>query len=80
MANITQDDLLQFLYNELPPEKTKEMQQELDADTELQERLNVLKAAKTRLEKIKLLSPDERSIDKIMNYSERGIEELHHGK
>jgi len=80
MANITQDDLLQFLYNELSPERTKEMQKQLDTDPELQERLNVLKAAKVRLEKIKLLSPDERSIDKIMNYSERGIEELHHGK
>jgi len=80
MANITQDDLLQFLYNELSSERRKEIQQQLDTDTELQERLNVLKAAKGRLEKIKLLSPDDRSIDKIMNYSERGIEELHHGK
>ena len=80
MVNITQDDLLQYLYNELSPEKTLRIQGLLETDGELQERFAVLKAAKNRLEKIKLISPDDRSVDNIFNYSEQGIEELHPNK
>ena len=80
MVNITQDDLLQYLYNETSPDKTAQIEKLLETEKEVQERLTVLKSAKTRLEKIKLLSPDERSVDNIFNYSERGVEELHGGK
>jgi anti-sigma factor RsiW len=80
MVNITQDDLLQYLYNELSPEKTLQIHRLLETDGELQERFAVLKAAKNRLGKIKLISPDDRSVDNIFNYSEQGIEELHPGK
>ncbi len=80
MVQITQDDLLQYLYNELSPEKTSQIQQSLENDTELRERLTVLKAAKNRLEKIKLISPDSRSVDNIFNYSEQGVAELHPNK
>ena len=78
MVTITQDDLLQYLYNETSPEKTRQIQQELEADTALQEKLRVLASAKTRLEKIKLISPDDRSVENIFNYSERSVAELHH--
>jgi hypothetical protein len=80
MMNITQDDLLQYLYKEGTTEKTHHIQQLLEEDTDLQERFEQLKTAKGRLDKIKLISPDERSVDNIFNYSQRAIEELHvHG-
>ena len=80
MMNITQDNLLQYLYKEGTTEKTHQIQQQLEEDTDLQERFEQLKIAKGRLDKIKLISPDERSVDNIFNYSQRAIEELHvHG-
>ncbi len=80
MVNITQDDLLRYLYNETSPEKTALIRQLIETDTDLQESLRVLKSAKTKLEKIELISPDARSVENIFNYSERGVEELHPGK
>ena len=80
MVTITQDDLLQYLYRETSPEKTMQIQQLAESDPDIKEKLEVLKSAKNRLEKIKLISPDQRSVDNIFNYSERGVEELHGGK
>lgn len=72
--HVTQDDLLHFLYKETDPEQTTHIQQLLDTDADLRERFNVLKSAKIRLDKIKLISPDDRSVDGIFNYSKPGIE------
>jgi hypothetical protein len=76
MDKITQDELLQYLYNEGTLEKKQHIQQVLQTDTELQERFNELKIAKNRLDKVKLISPDQRSVDNIFNYSKRGLLEL----
>jgi hypothetical protein len=76
MVNVKQDELLQYLYKECSPEKTIEIQQELETNAELRERLNVLKSAKVRLDKIKLISPDARSVDSIFNYSKPRVEIL----
>ncbi|MEJ7609777.1 MAG: hypothetical protein WKF88_01220 [Ferruginibacter sp.] len=80
MVTITHDDLLQFVYKETSPEKTIRIQQLAESDSDIKERLEVLQSAKTRLEKIKLISPDQRSLDNIFNYAERGVEEMQHGK
>ena len=77
MVNITQDDLLNFLYGEGSAEKIEYIQQLLETDADIQERFDVLKSAKSRLDQIKLISPNSRSVDNILNYSERGVEELH---
>jgi hypothetical protein len=66
--HVTQDDLLHYLYKETSPEMTTHIQQLLETDADLRERLNVLKSAKIRLDKIKLISPDDRSVDTIFNY------------
>ncbi|MEQ1555025.1 MAG: hypothetical protein ABL929_12640 [Ferruginibacter sp.] len=76
MTEITQEELVQFLYNEAPPEKIYHIEQQLEVDTLLQERFKDLKIAKNKLDKIKLISPDKRSVDNIFNYSKRGILEL----
>ena len=77
MVNITQDDLLNFLYREGAAEKLEYIQQLLETDVDLQERFEVLNAAKSRLDQIKLISPNRKSVDNILNYAERGIVELH---
>ena len=74
--NVTQDDLLHYLYSETNPEKTTYIQQQIETDPDLREKLNVLKSAKVRLDKIKLISPDKRSVDTIFNYSKQGVEIL----
>ncbi len=73
MINITQDDLLQFLYREGSPDKTNYIQSQLEIDLELQERFNLLKSGKRKLDTIKLISPDNRSVDNIFNYSKHGV-------
>lgn len=77
MANITQDDLLNYLYKEGSAEKIEYIEQLLETDIDLQERIEVLKTAKSRLDQIKLISPNSRSVDKILNYAERRVIELH---
>lgn len=77
MMNITQDDLLNYLYGEGTAEKLQNIQQLLDTDIDLQERLQTLKSAKSRLDQIKLISPSNRSVDNILNYAERGVTEMH---
>ena len=76
MVNITQDDLLNYLYREGSAEKIEYIRQQLETDADLQERFEVLKSAKSRLEQIKLISPNSRSVDNILNYAERGVVEL----
>ena len=76
MANITQDDLLNYLYNEGSAEKIEYIKQLLETDIDLQERFQVLKTAKSRLDQIKLISPNSRSVDNILNYAERRVIEL----
>ncbi len=71
--NITQDDLLQYLYNEASPDKEKFIEEQLIIDKILYDRLLELKIPKDRLNKIKLISPDNRSVDSIFNYSQQGL-------
>ncbi|MFN0081196.1 MAG: hypothetical protein ACKVOM_01640 [Ferruginibacter sp.] len=77
MVNITQDDLLNYLYGEGTAEKLQNIQLLLETDTDLQERLQTLKSAKSRLNQIKLISPNSRSLDNVLNYAERGVTEMH---
>jgi predicted nucleic acid-binding protein len=71
MAIITQDELLQYLYKETSAEKTAYIMQELSTDAALKERFDVIAAAKERLEKLKLLTPDNRSLERIFQHSEK---------
>lgn len=77
MVNITQDDLLKYLYKEASAETTQQIQQLLETDLDLQERFHLLKTVKGKLNQIKLISPNSRSVDNILNYAERAVEALH---
>ena len=74
MYSFTPEDLLQYLYKETSPEKTAEIKAALDSDWSLREKFEVISSAAKRLEPIKL-SPRPQTIDKILNYAEKAVEE-----
>ena len=75
MHNFTQEDLLQYLYNETSIEKTTAIKAALINDWNLREKFNLLSSVHQKLESIKL-SPRKKTIDNILNYAEKSIEEL----
>lgn len=75
MHSFTAEDLLQYAYNETSIEKTAAIQQALETDWALREKLEVITAAQIRLGKL-TLSPRPQTIDKIMAYAEKAINEV----
>ncbi|MFM2138785.1 MAG: hypothetical protein RJA57_1092 [Bacteroidota bacterium] len=56
MANFTPEDLLRFLYKETSAEETECIQEALEKDWTLREKMQVLKASMDRLDKL-VVSP-----------------------
>ena len=75
MQSFTTEDLLQFLYKETSPEKTAAIKAALESDWSLREKFEVMQTASDRLETI-TLSPRQQTIDFILNYAEKTVEEL----
>lgn len=71
MYKFTQEDLIQYLYNETSAQKTESIKNALIADWTLREKLEVLRGAKQQLDQTKLLSPRKQSVDAILEYSEK---------
>jgi hypothetical protein len=69
MHNFSMDELLQFLYNETPPDMTVRIKQALDEDPSLREKLETLAMAKKRLDALENISPRQEVIDNILLYS-----------
>ena len=75
MHNFTQEDLLQYLYNETSPDQTAAIKAALENDWSLRETFEVITSAQSNLETLKL-SPSQQTIDNILNYAEKAISEL----
>jgi hypothetical protein len=75
MNSFTSEDLLQFLYNEASPEKTAEIKAALATDWNLQEKMQLLFATQKQLDDVSY-SPRQQSIDHILSYAEKAVEEL----
>lgn len=75
MHNVTQDDLLQFIYNETSAKRTAEIKEAIDTDWALREKYNLLAITHQSLDAVKF-SPREQTIERILNYSKKGLEEL----
>ena len=75
MHSFTQEDLLQYLYNETSTEKATAIKEALVNDWDLREKFNFLSSAQQNLEVIKL-SPRKQTIDFILNYAEKDVEEF----
>ena len=76
MHNFTPEDLVQYLYNETSPEKSAAIEAALQNDWTLREVNDVIVSAHQRLEAFEL-SPREEAINKILQYGEKAIGELH---
>ena len=68
MTNFTPEDLLLYLYNESPSQKTAAIEKALDKDWTLREKLAVLKASMERLDKI-TESPRTEVVLNVLNYA-----------
>ena len=76
MHNFTTEDLLQFLYKETSPEITAAIKTALVSDWSLREKYDILTAGHAELNSVKLLSPRKQTIENILNYAEKSVEEL----
>ncbi|MDO9375559.1 MAG: hypothetical protein V4725_00810 [Bacteroidota bacterium] len=75
MLSFTQEDLVQYLYNESSPEKSALIKAALETDWNLREEFEVISSASNGLEKISL-SPRKIAVDNILNYAEKSISAL----
>ena len=75
MHSFTQEDLLLYMYDECSPEKTTAIREALLNDWALREMLNSLGEGQDNLDDIKL-SPRPQTIDNILQYAEKSLEEL----
>lgn len=76
MHNFTTEDLLQYLYKETSTEKTAAIGVALVSDWGLREKLDMLKASQTELNSVKLLSPGKQTLENILSYAEKSVEEF----
>ena len=76
MDNFTPEDLVQYLYSETSPEKAKAIETALENDYTLREMFDVIVSAQKRLEAFEL-APREEAVNKILQYGEKAIAELH---
>ncbi|CAN5615561.1 hypothetical protein BH11BAC3_BH11BAC3_28880 [soil metagenome] len=75
MHSFTQEDLVQYLYNESSPEKAARIKASLETDWNLREEFEVISSASKGLEDIKL-SPRKIAVDNILKYAEKSIKTL----
>lgn len=76
MQNFTTEDLLQYMYKETSPEKTAAIGVALLSDWSLREKLEILMGSQSELNSVKLLAPRKETLDNILSYAERSVEEF----
>lgn len=74
MTNFTPEDLLLYLYNETSAEQTAAIEEALQKDWTLREKLTVLKASMQRLDKI-TESPRTKVVLNVLNYAREHSQE-----
>ena len=75
MHNFTQEDLLLYLYNETSPAQTAAIKVALENDWSLREKFEEITSAQSQLKTLKM-SPSQQTIDNILNYAEKAVNEL----
>jgi hypothetical protein len=75
MHNFTQEDLLLYLYKETSTKQTAEIKAALETDWSLREKFEELTSAQNNLEALNM-SPSQQTIDNILNYAEKAVNEL----
>lgn len=72
----TEEDLLQYLYHETSPEKSASIEAALESDWSLNEQFKAMVATQKQLA-ITGLSPRKVILEKIKNYADDAISQLH---
>jgi chromosome condensin MukBEF complex kleisin-like MukF subunit len=75
MHSFTQEDLIQYMYDETSNEKRTAIGQALNTDWKLREEYEALSSAQKTLEKVSL-SPREKALDFIINYAGKPAKEV----
>lgn len=69
MQNFTVEDLVLFVYNELPSPDAEKLSEELKTNWALKEKVAAIKEVKDRLNTMPLASPSKNSINAILRYA-----------
>lgn len=75
MGVFTTEDMIQYLYNETSTEMTLAIKSALESDWTLREKFEVIQATSKELNPV-LMSPRQQSVDFILSYAEKSVEEL----
>ena len=75
MHNFTPEDLLQYLYKETSPAQTAQIKAALETDWSLSEKFEELTTAKKQLKTLQM-SPSHQTIDNILNYAEKAVNQF----
>jgi len=75
MHNFTQEDLVQYLYDESSPEKATAIKTALETDWNLREKYQEMLSSKKRLGLLEI-SPRKKAVDKILIYAEKSVGEI----
>ena len=75
MHNFTQDDLLLYLYKETSTKQAADIKAALETDWSLREQFEELTSAQSNLKALNM-SPSQQTIDNILNYAEKAVNEL----
>jgi hypothetical protein len=73
MKKIREEDLILYLYKECPPKLQAAIDQALEEDIELRDRLAVLRRSMKQLDKLRLSSPAKKSIKAIMEHARASL-------
>lgn len=69
MKKFKEEDLILYLYKECTPKMSAEIEEALELDLELANRLQVLRRTIQQLNKLKLKSPSKHSIKAILKHA-----------
>ncbi len=69
MKKFKEEDLILYLYQECTPKQRTDIDEALEYDLELQDRLQVLKRTLQQLNKLKLKSPSKQTIKTILKHA-----------
>lgn len=76
MNRFTQEDLLLYMYNETSAEKTAQIKAAIATDWNLREEYQALAASVNMLSAVALEAPRQSSVEAILRYADKSVEEL----
>jgi hypothetical protein len=74
MPNFTPEELILYIYGEVPQEQVIEIEKALQTDWSLQQKLTVLKESQQHLDTVKLQQPRKQAISAILDYAKQADE------